>query len=131
MTAAGTQAPWQNLRVISTLATVFLAGAATGALSMQLGLHGWMHRALSTPEPAAAKPAETLTQRFDSELNLSQDQSQKLRAVLADYSQYYQSLEDQLDDLRATGRQQILGILTPDQRDKFEKLAPDLDLPVQ
>lgn len=130
MTAAGTQAPWQNMRVISTLAMVFLAGAASGALSMQLGLHGWLHRTLSTPEPAA-RPAETLIERFNTELNLTQDQSQKLRAVVADYSQYYQSLEDQLDDLRATGRQQILGILTPDQRDKFEKMAPGLDLPVQ
>ncbi len=130
MTAAGTQAPWQNKRVISTLAMVFLAGAASGALSMQLGLHGWLHRTLSTPEPTA-KPSETLIERFNTELNLTQDQSQKISVVLTDWTGYYQSLQEQLDDLRATGRQQILEILTPDQRQKFEKIAPDLDVPVQ
>jgi Spy/CpxP family protein refolding chaperone len=130
MTAAGMQAPWQNKRVLSTLAMVFLAGAASGALSMQFGLHGWLHRTLSTPEPTP-KPRETLIERFNSELDLTPDQSQKISVVLADWTGYYQSLQEQLDDLRATGRQQILEVLTPDQRQKFEKIAPDLDVPVQ
>ncbi len=65
-------------------------------------------------------------QRFNSELGLSQDQSQKIANVLEDYTQYYQSLQDQLDDVRSTGRTQILQILNPDQRDKFDKLMNDL-----
>ena len=127
MTAGPTRAPWQNPRVLSTLAMVFLAGAASGALSMQFGLHGWLHRTLSTPAPISND--KTLLQRFKTELGLSEDQSQKVSAVLADYTQYYQSLQDQLDDVRATGRTQILKILTPDQRDKFEKMGTDLDAP--
>ena len=95
---------------------------------MQLGLHGWLHRTLSTPEPAA-RPSQTMLERFNTELGLTEDQSRKISAVLTEYTKYYVSIEDQLDDVRATGRQQILGILTPDQRDKFEKLAPELDIP--
>jgi Spy/CpxP family protein refolding chaperone len=127
MMLATAQAPWRNARVVSTIMLVFLAGAASGALSMQLGLHGWLHRTMSTPEPVS-QPA-TLLEKFNSELALTPDQSQKISAVLADYTQYYQNIQEQLDDVRATGRRQILGILTPDQRDKFEKMAPELGEP--
>jgi hypothetical protein len=130
MMAAPARAPWQNPRVVSTLMMVFLAGAASGALWMQFGLHDKLHRiAVSNPAPTR----ETVLQRFNSELGLSQDQSQKIANVLEDYTHYYQSLQDQLDDVRATGRTQILQILNPDQRDKFEKimndLAPQLETP--
>ncbi len=130
MMAAPARAPWQNPRVVSTLMMVFLAGAVSGALWMQLGLHDKLHRtAVSNPAPTR----ETVLQRFNSELGLSQDQSKKIANVLEDYTQYYQSLQDQLDDVRATGRTQILQILNPDQRDKFEKImndvAPQLEAP--
>lgn len=124
MSPAGAQAPWQNLRVISTLMLVFLAGAASGALWMQLGLHERLHRFVTASSPAPSH--DTLLERFNTELGLSQDQSHKIAAVLADYSQYYQSLQDQLDDMRATGRTQIMQILNPDQRDRFEKIMNDL-----
>lgn len=125
MMAAAARAPWQNPRVLFPLMMVFLAGAASGALWMQLGLHERLHRALVS-NPAPAPTQETVLLRFNSELNLSQDQSQKIASVLDDYTQYYRSLQDQLDDLRATGRTQILQILNPDQRDKFEKIMNDL-----
>jgi hypothetical protein len=125
MTTAGTQAPWQNFRVISTLTLVFLAGAASGALWMQLGLHERLHRVVSNPTAPAASH-DTLLERFNTELGLSEDQSHKIAAVLADYTQYYQSLQDQLDDVRATGRTQIMQILNPDQRERFEKIMNDL-----
>ncbi len=123
MIAAAARAPWQKPRVVSTLMMVFLAGAGSGALWMQFGLHEKLHRtAVSTPAPSR----ETVLQRFNSELGLSRDQSEKIATVLEDYTQYYQSLQDQLDDVRATGRTQILQILNPDQRDKFEKIMNDL-----
>ena len=92
---------------------------------MQLGLHERLHRVVSN----ATSPVSTqdsLWDRFNSELGLSQDQSHKIAAVLADYTQYYQSLQDQLDDVRATGRTQIMQILNPDQRERFEKIMNDL-----
>lgn len=126
MTAVTFRPPWQNARVLSTLMLVFLAGAAAGALSMQFGLHSKLHRALATPSPVTGR--ETVLQKLNTELALSSDQSQKISAVLADYTQYYQSLQDQLDDVRATGRKQILQILNPDQRDHFQKIMNDPEL---
>jgi hypothetical protein len=130
MLAAAARAPWQNPRVVSTLAMVFLAGAASGALWMQFGLHDKMHRTAVVTSPPSR---EVVLQRFNSELGLSPDQSQKIAGVLEEYTHYYESLQDQLDDLRATGRTQIIQVLNPDQRDKFEKmmkdLAPQLETP--
>src|ERR1700691_2813418 len=123
MLVAAGRAPWRNPRIFSVLLLVFLAGGASGALWMQLDLHKRLH-------PASLASRETNRdfglQRFQSELGLSTAQSEKIALVLEDYSQYYQSLQDQLDDLRSTGKTRILQILDPHQRDKFEKLMNDL-----
>jgi hypothetical protein len=121
MMVAAPRAPWQNPRILSTLFLVFLAGATAGALTMSLGLHERLHRAAP---PVNSR--EAVLQRFRAELDLSGAQTEKLGVVLDDYSQYYQSLQDQLDDLRATGKTRILQILNSDQRAKFEKMMADL-----
>ena len=119
----------KNPRVIGTLAVVFLAGSAVGALTMQLGLHERLHRSVSAASPKPVRKASTndaLVQRFKTELNLSSDQTDKIAMVLDDYRHYYQNLQDQLDDVRATGKTGILQILNPEQRAKFEKIMGDL-----
>ena len=122
MTPAG-----QNPKVITTLVVVFLAGAAVGALAMQLGLHEKLHRtaaAASKPVPLAAKDA--VLQRFKTELNLTSAQTQQMSSILDDYRHYYQSLQDQLDDIRALGKMRIVQILDDAQRQKFEKMMSEL-----
>lgn len=91
---------------------------------MQFGLHDKLHRTVA----ASSGPIDraTLLRRFNAELGLSPDQSQKISGVLEDYTQFYQSLQEQLDDTRATGKTQILEILNPDQRARFEKMMDDL-----
>ena len=124
MTPAG-----NHSKIIGTLILVFLAGAASGALVMQLGMHERLHRAVAA---ASVKPVrkvasnDALLQRFKADLNLSGEQTEKLAMVLGDYRLYYQSLQDQLDDVRATGKQRILQILDADQRAKFEHIMGDL-----
>jgi uncharacterized membrane-anchored protein YhcB (DUF1043 family) len=122
MMVAVERAPWQNPRIVSTLMLVFLAGAATGALSMRFGLHGQLHRA----GQAGLENRAAILNRFKTELNLTGPQTERLALVLDDYRQYYQSLQDQLEDLRATGKTGIMQILDPEQRVKFEKMMNDL-----
>jgi len=123
MMVAVERAPWQNPRIVSTLLLVFLAGASAGALSMQLGLHEKLHRvSAASREPSR----EAVLQKFRSELELSGAQTEKIAMVLDDYGMYYQSLQDQLDDLRSTGKTRILQILNSDQRAKFQKMMTDL-----
>jgi Spy/CpxP family protein refolding chaperone len=119
-----------NTRIVLTLAGVFLVGLGTGMLGMRYGLHDQLHQVV---EPAAPAPTQdAVLERFRTELNLSSDQTQKLSSVLADYQQYYQAvqeqieemrLRDQIDDLRSTGKNRILEILNPEQREKFEKMT--------
>jgi Spy/CpxP family protein refolding chaperone len=121
---AADRAPWQNPRILSTLMLVFLAGAGAGALSMRLGLHDKLHRtaAANSREPNR----EAVLNKFRTELALSGEQTQQIGLVLEDYRLYYQSLQDQLDDLRSTGKNRILAVLNPDQRQKFEKMMAEL-----
>jgi hypothetical protein len=122
MMVATVRAPWQNPRILSTLMLVFLAGAASGALWMQLGLHDKLHR----NSVSAASSRDAVLQKFRTELGLSSTQTDKIGKVLEDYTQYYQSLQDQLDDVRATGKTQILEVLSPEQRGKFEEMMNEL-----
>jgi len=123
-----------NPKVAGTLVVVFLAGAAVGALTMQMGLHERLHRTVSASTVRVAGKAsstDALVQRFKTELNLSADQTDKIAMVLTDYREYYHSLEDQLDDVRSTGKSRIMQILDQQQRAKFEKIMGDLQPQVE
>jgi Spy/CpxP family protein refolding chaperone len=102
-----------------------MAGAAVGMLGMQYGLHDRLHRVV-----AAAVVHESghdaMLQNFRTKLDLSPEQTDQIAVVLQDYSHYYESLQDQLDDLRSTGLSRILQILQPGQREKFQKMRAEL-----
>jgi hypothetical protein len=117
---AAERATWQNPRIFSTLLLVFLAGATAGAVSMKFGLHQFLHRS-SVP---ASK--EEVLQKFRTDLNLTPAQTQKISLILDDYRQYYQSVQEQQDDIRATGKMRILQELDSSQRDKFQKLMGEI-----
>jgi len=114
------RATWHNPRIFSTLLLVFLAGAAAGAVSMKFGLHDLLHRS----SPVASK--EDVLQKFRAELNLTPQQADRISLVLDDYRHYYQSVQEQLDDIRATGKMRILQELDPSQREKFGKMMGEI-----
>ena len=116
--------PWQHPKVIVTLLLVFAAGAVSGALVMRLGMHALLHPTVNASTKEASR--EAVIQNFRSKLDLTPGQTQKIATFLDEYRHYYQSLEEQLDDLRSTGKKNILGILNPTQREKFEKMMADL-----
>jgi hypothetical protein len=126
----------QNPKVVGTLVIVFLAGASAGALTMRLGLHERLHRgplvataAATTSNPAVPRMApsqDAVLQRFKTDLNLTGDQADKIAMVLEDYRHYYHNLQDQLDDVRSTGKQRIMQILDSGQRAKFDKIMGEL-----
>jgi len=96
-------------------------------LGMRYGLHDRLHRTFGA---ASSVPRETgreaVLQNFKTKLDLSQEQTDQIAVVLEDYRHYYESLQDQLDDLRSTGRTRIVQILQPGQREKFEKMMDEL-----
>ena len=92
---------------------------------MQYGLHDRLHRVVAAAAPQGSS-REAVLQNFKAKLDLSSEQTDQIAVVLQDYSHYYESLQDQLDDLRSTGLSRILQILQPGQREKFEKMRTEL-----
>jgi len=116
---------WHNPRILSTLLLVFLCGATAGAIAVRMGV-------LGLSRPVASGPAwregdRTLYfEHLRKELDLTPDQSREIEAVLDDFMLYYQSLQSQMDEVRANGKQRILRVLNEEQRKKFEKLLDTL-----
>src|SRR4051794_26820920 len=117
------RAPWQNPKVIYTLVFVFLSGAAASALAMRLSFAPERHRTAAYWKEGGDKIS---LERFRKELDLTPDQEREMATVLDDFVMYYQTLQAQMDDVRATGKQRILKILHDDQKQKFEKLLGEI-----
>jgi Spy/CpxP family protein refolding chaperone len=114
---------WQNPRVLTFLFVVFLCGATVGALAMRFGLHQAMHR--SGPYWREGGKEISL-QRFKKDLSLTPVQEQQMETVLDDFMMYYQTLQQQMDEVRASGKDRIIRILSDDQRKKFERMVSEL-----
>jgi hypothetical protein len=110
---------WKNPRILSTLFFVFMSGAVGGAIIV---------RACYKPERHAYAPQwnaggrELLMPRYTKELNLDAQQETEIAQILDDYMRYVQLLEEQMNDVRATGKKRIMRVLREDQKKKFENM---------
>jgi hypothetical protein len=52
-----------------------------------------------------------------------------MAVILDDYAKFYQSLQDQLADVRANGKSRIMALLNDEQKQKFEQMMTDLQKP--
>jgi Spy/CpxP family protein refolding chaperone len=123
--AAADRASWQNPRILCLLLLIFLCGALAGALTMRSSFHTKLHRAAAPywkDDSAQLFSYDTLK----TELNLTSEQSERLKTILDDFVKYHEDLEAQIEDMRATGKNRIKQMLTPEQRQKFEQLCNKL-----
>jgi hypothetical protein len=115
---------WQNPRILALLLSIFLCGGIVGAILMRAGLHEKLHRNASY-----WKDDKTQFFSYDKlkrDLNLTSEQSERLKTILDDFVKYHEDLEAQIDDVRATGKNRIMQMLTPEQRHRFEQLCNQL-----
>ncbi len=125
MLADRRRASWQNPRVLTTLLLVFLTGALSGALTMQARLHDKLH-----PDPGPPIPGTQISYaRLKTDLNLTAQQSDSIRMILDDMFKYHQDLQNQIEDVRATGKNRIRAVLTVDQKRQFEQLCEHVQPP--
>lgn len=117
--------PWRNPRVLSTLFVVFLCGATAGALTMKLSTTSRTRHGVSLL-PYGPGATATLITRCKQELSLTPEQMKNLEVALDDYAKYMQMLDAQRDGLRADGKSQIMKMLNPEQRQKFETIMLDM-----
>ena len=118
-----TGAPWRNPRILYTLLFVFLSGAVAGAAVMRFAFAPERHVGGAYWKEGAR---EISLHRFKKELDLTPEQAKDMETVLDDFMMYYQSLQAQMDDVRAIGKTRILKILREDQKAKFEKMIGDI-----
>jgi len=122
---AADRASWQNPRILALLLLIFLCGALAGALTMRSSLHTKLHRGAAsywTSDNDKLFSYDTLK----TQLSLTSEQSERLKTILDDFVKYHEDLEAQIEDMRATGKNRIKQMLTPEQRQKFERLCNKL-----
>jgi Spy/CpxP family protein refolding chaperone len=119
---AADRASWQNPRILALLLLIFLCGALAGALTMRSSLHTKLHRS-AAPYWKDDSAQLFSYEKLKKELNLTSEQSERLKTILDDFVKYHEDLEAQIEDVRATGRNRIVQMLTPEQRKRFEQLS--------
>ena len=110
---------WKNPRILSTLLFVFLSGAVVGAVTLRMGYKPERHR-VGPYWSEGGKDA--FLQKFKKELDLTPQQAIDVEQILDDFMSYYQMLDAQMTDVRATGKKRILRLLNDDQKAKFERM---------
>jgi len=117
------QTSWRDHRVLTTLLLVFLCGSLAGALAMRYGVHPTLH----TAAPAWTEGGREISlQRFETELDLTPDQTREMERILDDFMLYYHSLQAQMDEVRGDGKGRILRILDEGQTQRFEEMLQGL-----
>ncbi len=113
---------WSNPRVLSTLALVFLCGSVLGAAAARTYIHSrWASQTQGTP--AIEKARHVGLGALKTKLNLTPVQERVVTKVLDDYGKFYQNIEDEREDVAEYGRRQILEVLTPEQRTRFNEMT--------
>jgi hypothetical protein len=117
------RASWHNPRIIFVLCLVFLCGAASGVVAMKVR---WSFQAKATGAYWKDGNKTITLNRFKKELNLTPEQAVEIEAALDEFVNYYQSLQMQMDDFRAYGKQRIMKALNAEQKVRFEEMLTDL-----
>src|SRR5712692_4979948 len=117
-------ASWQNPRILALLLLIFLCGALAGALTMRTGLHERMHRGASYWSNDKAQFFSY--DKLKKDLDLTPEQSERLKTILDDFAKYHEDLQAQIEDVRATGKNRIVQMLNPQQRQRFQQLCNQL-----
>lgn len=111
---------WQNPRILCILLLVFLCGATAGAVAMRMGTS---RRATATYWKEGGK--EISLDRFKRELSLTPQQTKDMEVVLNDFVMYYQTVQEQMQEVRSSGKARIMQILDEGQRTRFLQMIND------
>lgn len=115
------QAAWRNPRVVLLLALVFFAGGIAGLIVGRTFSHP---RLIGTYWQEGGR--EISLQKLKKELDLTPDQEKQIAIVLDDFVKYYHALQAQMDGVRSTGKDRIVGLLNPQQQEKFKKMMYEM-----
>jgi Spy/CpxP family protein refolding chaperone len=114
-------------KIVLVILLVFACGAMTGAVAARYRYRGSAIKAASAAQKTWKEGGKEISvEHFRKELTLTDDQTREVAEVLDDFMKYYQTLQAQMDDVRANGKDRILTILNPEQRDKFGRMMTEM-----
>jgi Spy/CpxP family protein refolding chaperone len=116
---------WRNPKVLRVLLLVFLAGALSGAITYRVARIA-VHAYAAPPVTTSLREKEAALAVLQRELNLTPAQTAQVSSIIDDYKRYYGNIQDQVEEVRATGKSRIVQVLDSEQRAKFEKIASTL-----
>ncbi len=121
--SSAASSPWRNPKIILILLSVFLCGAVAGIVGMKIS-----QRTVSAKQLPYYKEGgrEISLQRFRKELDLTNEQAAEIEVILDDFMMYYQTLQAQMDEVRAHGKDRIQTLLDDKQRAKFNRMLNEL-----
>ena len=125
MSVGGCPPPWRDPRIVGLILLVFLCGSVAGALGARYRYKSMMN-AKAPVDVWRTSGKEGTLQKFRKELSLTEDQSREIELVLDDFMMYYQTLQAQMDEVRASGKERIVRVLNPEQREKFGRMLSDV-----
>jgi hypothetical protein len=115
---------WKNPRVLLLLLLVFACGAVSGAAVVRYTVASAAPQSVG---PYWKEAGKTVTlERFKKELDLTPKQAEEIEVILDDFVMYYQTLQSQMDEVRANGKSRIVKVLNDDQKQKFTAMLDDL-----
>lgn len=110
-------------QALASVIVVFVLGIALGGIATYVREERvWGSQSI---------PRHGAIQQFAREANLTADQQKQIQSIVDDtklkYRQLYDPLDSQREAIRQDGRNRIRGVLTPDQRIKFDEFIRRLD----
>ena len=110
-------------KALVVLAAVFVSGLALGGV----GMRAYEHQRTTLSEqlsPTLETPDTVMKlQELTDALDLTAEQQSRIRIILDESIMSEADLLGQLRDVQTGGRQQILGVLTDEQRDRFDEVT--------
>jgi Spy/CpxP family protein refolding chaperone len=117
-----------NAKAVATIIVVvaFIAGLLVGAVADRI----WLFRHGGGPERHRGMMAERIVERLSHELDLNAQQKQQVATIVAGHGKRIEAVWSNVrpqirQEIDATNRE-IATVLTPQQREKFEKLRMKL-----
>lgn len=120
------QAGRMRLVLWLVIVVVFGLGAVTGA-----ALDGLYRSRASAREARPAHSPDQMLEKMRGDLNLNDQQSQQIRAILDDTRTQYRSLRTEVrpryDSIRQQARTRIRAVLSPEQQKRFDAIVAERD----
>jgi uncharacterized membrane protein len=117
----------RNPKIALVILLVFGCGAMAGAVFARYHYRASLVKAASSSQRIWKEGGKEMSvEHFRKELGLTESQTREVAEVLDDFMKYYQTLQAQMDDVRANGKDRIVSILSPEQRDKFSRMMTEL-----